>query len=489
MVKAGYAVIVVERPGTGASFGHLDMSNRGIAREINDVLNWIAAQKWCDGNIGMYGDSDQARVQFVAASTGNPHLKAILPASTWMDNYTALMYPGGIYDKAFGSFYVWTQKLLDSPLITPVDTDPKGVLMDQARAERRGETTAEWAQKVLTAYPYRDSLTPSGQVMWDNASLSPFIDRINKSGIPVYVINGWYDLLTRDNFLIYANLTVPKRMLVRPTDHSDVDAPGRDIDFGAEAHRWFDHWLKGIDNGIEKEPPIHYSVIGARGNVEWRSAAEWPPKDPSTRLYFGAGGFLEAAPPALPQAADAYTVDYSASTGKRARWTAVNWSHEYPNLRSHDSQALVYTTPELESGADIVGHPILHLWLSSDASDLDVFAYLEEVDPKGNSTYITEGCLRASHRALGHASFDYLGLPYHAHLKSEVTALPPGTPVELSFDLLPTAYRITKGNRIRVAITCSDADNFETPVLNPAPRLLVRRETGHASFVEMPLER
>ena len=95
MVKSGYAVIVVDRPGTGASFGQSEWRTpRSSHREADEILNWIAAQPWSDGNIGMFGDSIQAQIQFQAASTGNPHLKAILPATTWMDNYSAVSVPG-----------------------------------------------------------------------------------------------------------------------------------------------------------------------------------------------------------------------------------------------------------------------------------------------------------------------------------------------------------------------------------------------------------
>ena len=101
MLKSGYAVIVVDRPGTGASFGTLANDPSVVAGEADQILNWIAAQPWCDGNIGMFGDSIQAQIQFQAASTGNPHLKAILPATTWMDNFSAVLFPGGIPDSAF----------------------------------------------------------------------------------------------------------------------------------------------------------------------------------------------------------------------------------------------------------------------------------------------------------------------------------------------------------------------------------------------------
>jgi len=100
IVKDGYAVIIVERPGTGASFGVMNASLEATGREIDEILYWIAAQPWSDGNIGMHGDSFQAIVQFVAAATGNPHLKAIFPASSPIELYDSIEYRGGVYNKA-----------------------------------------------------------------------------------------------------------------------------------------------------------------------------------------------------------------------------------------------------------------------------------------------------------------------------------------------------------------------------------------------------
>jgi putative CocE/NonD family hydrolase len=91
MLKHGYALIVVERPGTGASFWVMNASFEVGAKEVNEILNWIAGQNWCDGNIGMYGDSFQAMIQFAAAATGNPHLKALFPTSSAFDSYSAVL--------------------------------------------------------------------------------------------------------------------------------------------------------------------------------------------------------------------------------------------------------------------------------------------------------------------------------------------------------------------------------------------------------------
>ena len=496
MVKSGYALIVVDRSGTGASFGKLTNDPHVVANETDKILNWIADQTWCDGNIGMVGDSIQAQVQFQAASTGNPHLKAILPATTWMDNYSGVMFPGGVWNKAFGNIYPVGQIMFDI-VSTPVDSDTDGALLAQARAERGGGASAlaDAATGAETA-PFRDVIASGGYKVWtDQQALYPLLDQINRAGIPVYLINGWYDIYARDNFMTYANLDVPKRLLVRPTDHAGIEAPGSDVDYGAEAHRWFDYWLKGIDNGIMDEPPIHYYLQGAE---DYQSTDVWPLENQvMTRYYFGSGettgkvsinnGVLDLSPPTDPQAFDSYTVDYSVTTGTTPHWSAIAFSQKYPNMRSHDAKSLTYTTAPLTTATNIIGHPIIHLWLSTEAPDLDAFAYLEEVDGKGNSIYVSQGNLRASHRTPSQAPFENFNLPWYNHFQSELQPIVAAEPLKLVFDLLPTAYQFSKGNRIRITIAFADADSFDTPILDPAPTLKLLRNTNYQTYAEIPV--
>jgi putative CocE/NonD family hydrolase len=155
-------------------------------------------------------------------------------------------------------------------------------------------------------------------------------------------------------------------------------------------------------------------------------------------------------------------------------------------MRANDEKALTYTTPPLETEVEFTGHPIAHLWLTTDVPDLDVFVYLEDVDARGNSTYITEGNLRASHRALSPAPYDNLGLPYHRHYESDLKPILIGEPVELVFDLLPTSYLFQKGHRVRIAVAFADADNFDTTTLDPLPALNLLRSAKSPSYVELP---
>ncbi len=156
-------------------------------------------------------------------------------------------------------------------------------------------------------------------------------------------------------------------------------------------------------------------------------------------------------------------------------------------MQTHDARALTYTTPPLVTDVEVTGHPVVHLWLTADAPDLDAFVYLEEVDRTGKSTYITEGDLRASHRKLGQAPFNNLGLPYQSHYQSDLEPIPSGEPFELVFSLLPSSYQFHAGSRIRITLAFADAGNFDTPMLNPAPAVQLLRNTNQASYVELPV--
>ena len=497
MVYHGYAVIVVERPGTGASFGVMDPSFKVGAREADQILDWIAAQEWSDGNIGMFGDSWQAQIQFAAASTGNPHLKAIFPVSGSMDNYSSVIYPGGVYNKAFGSLFSQLTALLET-VVTPVDQDVDGELLAQALAQRAGSTVGEESSNVFARYPFRDTLNSTGQKMWEDVfALYPLLDDINRADVPIYLVNGWFDLFTKDMFLWYVNLTTPRRLLVLPYDHSLMEGESSDFDIGAEAHRWFDYWLKGIQNGIMDEAPIHYYLMNTSKDTAWKTSEQWPlVGQVTTALYFSEGetgsvdsvndGFALPTPPASSGCQDLYHVDYSTTSGAVSRWTAVNWERDYPDMSANDAKGLTYTTAPLASDLPVIGHPVAHLWLATTAPDLDVFVYLEEVDPQGHSTYITEGTLRASHRLAVDAPYNALGLPFYRHYKSDLLPLRDEERFELSLDLLPTAWLFHHGSRVRVTVTFADAGSFDTPILDPAPEVRLLCDIDHPSYIELP---
>jgi putative CocE/NonD family hydrolase len=492
LLRYGYVVAAVDVRGGGASYG----MRRGEftpeeTQDAYDMTEWFAAQPWSTGKIGMYGLSYLGITQYMAASAQPPHLKAIFPEMAMFDMY-AFAYPGGVFNANFIKQWATGNILLDKVMrAAPVDADTDGSLLDEAMAQHRDNWNI---YDTAIASPYRDSLGPENVSFYTLLNPATYLDDINASGVAIYTLGGWYDMWPRDALTWFNNLTVPEKIVMTPWSHN---GSGR-FDLMAEHLRWFDYWLKGIDNGIMDEPKMTYIVMGAPEDTAWRTTDQWPlPNQQLTSFYLSAGpsgsvasvndGLLSLDAP-TDAGQDNYTVDYTTTTGKTTRWTdGYGGGFGYSDMVTNDQKGLTYTTPPLDADTEITGHPVLHLWVTASTDDADFMAYLEEVGPDGSSTYITEGVLRASHRALSTPTWNNMGLPFHRGLAADVAPLPEGEVVELVFDLLPTSNIFDAGHRLRLTITGDDADTYQTTPVDPAPTVSIYRTADHASYIVLPI--
>ncbi|HJX27642.1 MAG TPA: CocE/NonD family hydrolase, partial [Thermoanaerobaculia bacterium] len=469
VLRHGYVVACADARGSGASFGTFEgMFNPRETQDAYDIIEWLGTQSWSNGNVGMYGRSYLGMTQYMAAGRKPPHLKALFPEVAGTDMYE-LLYKGGIYHGPFIEMWsnVVRQLDVDEPA-PPVDDDRDGALLAAAVEQHKSNRNAA---ELYAGLPYRDSVDRrSGAVPFRDWTPITYFKEIRESNVPVYYLAGWYDRYVRDQLIAYRNLSNPQRLSIGPWTHTQSDQ----FNSAAEHLRWWDYWLKGIDNGVMREDPVHYYVMGAPKDRAWRSAPTWPlPQEKRTAYWFGSNGSLGTEAPRARGAKDEFTVDYTASIEPNPRWSL---EREFPELSANDAKGLTYTTPPLTAPLEVTGHPVVHLWLSSSAPDADLFVYLEEVDEKGSSRYVTEGMLRASNRATADPGYNLLGLPYHRGLKSDRADLPPGQPVELVIELFPTSTLFQAGHRLRVTITGADKANARTPEQNPPPRLSVWRE-------------
>jgi uncharacterized protein len=512
VLKHGYVIAAADRRGDGASFGvSTDVFGPEEATDAYDINEWLAAQPWSTGKIGMSGISYQGLTQLLAASASPPHLTAIMPDMVMFDLYS-FAYPGGVFQDDFIAGWSNLVKQVDTIVpAAPVDEDPDGKLLAQALEEHKKniypiETTAQGK--------FRDSRDPGSQIQpYIDQSPHSYLKGIRESGskIGIYLIAGWFDMWPRDMLAWFNNLPNPRKILIAPWSHShDFAAGWKDtvpplcgfvplFDYAAEIVRWYDFWLKGIDNGIMAEAPMRYFTIGAPEPAAWKDASQWPlPQEKPALYYFQAGpsgsiqsandGLLGEPKPRADSGQDDYVVDYSTSTGPATRWhNGRGGNFSYLDMAANDAKGLTYTTAPLNRAVQITGHPVVHLWVTSTADDGDFFAYLEEVDQNGYSHYLTEGVLRASHRKLDPPPFSYMNLPYHRSYAEDVAPLPAGQPVELIFDLHPTSNIFDAGHRIRLTVTCADQTSFDTPVLSPAPRVSIHRNNRFASSVRLPV--
>jgi putative CocE/NonD family hydrolase len=494
----GYVIVVADVRGTGASFGYRSaVFPPAEQADTNDLINWIVDQPWSDGNVGMMGQSYLATSQYLAAAQGNPALKCIAPRYSLLDLYD-VVYPGGVLDTLFIQRYKLLTGLLDLNLTDPasgiwpskpVDEDTDGSLLDQASAEhvQNFDMTA-----TAPLVPFRDSTFVAGDgttLSYDDLSVSGHLQEIEDSGVAIYHMGGWFDGYTRDTLTMQATMKNPSKTIMWPYNHlqlRDLPAGSPDLEMSNIEHvRWFDWCLKGIDNGIDKEPAYYFYTMGKN---EWRFSDQWPlPEEKPTPYYLAADQTLTTTAPAEADVFDEYVTDYSASSGSGTRWLCLTGGNcEYGNRAVLDKKNLTYTTAPLEQDLEVTGHPIAHLFLSSTATDGALFVYLEDVDENGVVTYVTEGELKLSLRKLQPRPW-LPDLPWVRAYEEDEAPLTPGQVEEIVLDLQPTSYVFPAGHQLRISIAGWDNTNFEGPRFDPPPTLQMYRDVYHMSYVELPV--
>ena len=489
VLRHGYVVAVVDVRGSGASEGvrPIEFHHRE-AQDAHTVTEWLAEQPWSTGRIGMFGMSYSGINQLLAAGTAPPHLAAIVPQMAMFDLYEFLR-PGGVFRDDFARSWGERVRRLDTE-VGVANSD--GADAADILAEHRLNAQVFDQAAALEFRDSKDATT--GLAPYEDVTPAAALDDVNASGVAICHLAGWYDIWVRDTILWYRNLTVPQRMVIGPWSHNGWS----DEDIAAEHLRWYDHWLKGVDNGVMDERPIRYFTMSAPVGEEWGTTSEWPPahvrpqpfhflEGPTGTVESVNDGVLSAeAGPSPDEGADAYEVDYSATSGPSTRWSDGYGGGFRYDLTANDRRALTYTSPVLTRDLQITGHPLVHLWVTSTHPDAEFFVYLEEVDTNGESHYISEAVIRASHRSLGTAPYDNLGLPYHPGSAGSVLPLP-DEPVELIVDMHPTSSVVVAGRRVRICVTCCDSDNAQVPERSPAPVVRIHRGPSHPSRVVLPV--
>jgi predicted acyl esterase len=564
LLRHGYTIVAMDSRGTGVSFGVQTPLLEQEARDMSDIIEWAAKQPWSSGKVGMFGASWPGIIQLIAAMAKPEHLAAIFPAVPNFPDLYRIFRPGGVYGK--GAALTMRKTLVSlsdvkdkgqtgsnfgrefggKKVVGPahVDDDKDGSERAQARSghgaasfsgyvddilnhptvkEVAAELGLTTIDQIINTLFYSDSLDRAlvghdslrrklARAQWPVSPLlldlpRKWLQQMNASGIPTYLWDGWQDPAPTERLLYFYNLTVPTRLTVGPWSHGagEPNDPREDAHLrlmGTELVRWFDFWLRGIPNGIDREPRVNYAVMEDKARWEWRSAPTIPPPEAvPTELYFGPGpsgsvrspndGTLERAAGRQSSARDDYTADYGLSTGNHTRLHDATGAGpiDYPDLAPNDARALTYTTPPLERAVAFAGFPVVTLHLSSTSEDPSLVVYLEDVEPSGRSTLVTQGFLRASHRTPGTPSYSTNGTPWTSSVAKDVEAAAPLThgPATLAFALHPAANRFAAGHRIRVTIAMSDEGVIWVIPESPRPVITVWRDSAHPSRLTLPV--
>lgn len=510
-VPRGYAAVVVDVRGTGASFGTRDSfrspSERDDSREVAD---WIVAQPWSNGTIGSTGISYLGAAADFLAATGHPSVKAIAPLFSVWDTYADNYFPGGIqiksltaiYDELMvgldhdrrdilASFSYFANPDFEGP--RPVDEDTDGSLLKAAVTEHLGNFRQT---DFMSEFRFREEGLPYDPG-FTSASFSPYATSPKVDpGVAVMSVSGWRDGAGYMNGAISRYLTLednPRHLLLGPWDHGariDV-SPWRtsvepDFPLLGELLRFFDTYLHGLETGLRDEAPIHYYSLHAEA---WRSADAWPPTETSETFYLAGDGRLDGAP--QPGGSDEHKVDFMLGTGGKTRYeriAGIDCREYYPDWPGRTERMLAYTSGALKHDSELVGHAVVELWFASSERDAAIFVYLSELEGDGTERYVTEGLLRALHRKEAAAPDTYRTTwPFRTFTRRDAAPLEPGRPEHVRIPLLPVAWRFSAGSRIRMSIAGADADHCGQVPHGRPPRLTVLHGGDKASALHVPI--
>jgi putative CocE/NonD family hydrolase len=515
-ISHGYAMVNTDVRGSGASFGVWRMPwEEASVEDAKTILDWIIAQPWSNGNVAGYGLSYMGTTAELLLASGHPALKAVLPAFNHPDVFVDAALPGGIFNQRFikewgrliytldqnqkpDNFSTLLRILVQG--VRPVDSDRGHSLLHQAISEHQHNSHFDMIEGVN----FRDEIDPDLNHDLDDVTVSRYMDKIRANPVPSYGWASWLDAGTADAALRrFMTFPQAKRVVIGAWEHgggrqcSPYQSPGAPVrpHFSVqwqEQLRFYDAYLKNVNNGIPGERVIYYYTLGSE---TWQKTDTWPPGGVKyERWYFAPDRLLSPLMPAGKEGSDGYSVDFSATTGKNNRWwslgPAYNQPLSYPDREAQSEKLLTYTSLPLEEDLEVSGYPIIHLHVRSSEPDVAFFIYLEDVHPQGKVFYLTEGILRSIHRKISSQPSPYqLQVPYHSFRRDDAQPLIPGEIAEVSFGLYPISALIRRGHCLRVSIAGADADTFPRIPAHGFPELEFFHNRHQPSAIDLPVRR
>jgi predicted acyl esterase len=448
LTSRGYVHVV----GNPRGFGHSDPGDRWAEGKTDayDLIEWIAKEPWCDGNVGMIGISDYGRSQMIAAMTQPPHLKAIFPYDPGNFSFRDL-HPGGVMHVFLLGLIKHNVENKREIKLTPKEEQ----LWEEAfnnpdyrmypvvfnLLQRKGNLDLRTFRFLINSY--------------EQENQDQVEEEMKKITIPMYTGSGWYAYTYKQH--LFAALRYWEKGVGTPFKKMLLNGPAQFprpwIAFHDEIVRWYDYWLKGIDTGIKDEPKVKIWVMGAN---RWRYSDEWPLRQTQwTKLYLDAWERLRWEP-FTPSSRDG--ID------------APDCFAQMPLTQTRRVQKLRYVTDPLPYDVEVTGPLSFHFWAEIDQEDTNWIIILKDVGPDVSvqtaregemerpvvpEREITRGWLKASHRALDE-NRSLPGRPFHPLTRKAQKAIVPGQINLYDVEIAATSNLFKTDHRICVEVTSLD---------------------------------
>lgn len=485
VVKEDYVHVIGDLRGSGDSggemIGNYNAGGVSLGQDAYDFIEWVAEQPWCDGNVGMIGISYFGSMQVLAAAERPPHLKAIFVSGGHYDFYETT-YHGGI---------MWFMPRAaregrggDSGI---AHARVKSRMQEVHSPEELAKLVeARLADPDVAAWPNLVHVLkyPKNREFWFDIVMNPLdgdwyeernpVTLAKNIDIPVYLQidhgRGW----TVDGTIELFNvLKGPRKLDIGPYPPMQSRPFVEEHD---KMFRWYDYWLKGIDNGVMDEPEVTVFVEGSRERV---TGSQWPPKDVEYRaLYLRPRRRLSPEPELMG-----------------AEYAAPDGFYQAPLTVTDKVEILSWSTEPFEEDTELIGTGAAHIFAEIDQDDTNFILRLWDTAPDGQRQLVTTGYLKASHRELDDRTTE--GNPYHPHTRA--VPVEPGKIEEYVVRLYPFANTFKPGHRLTVELSnnepLADAHNallppdaFHLPVGRPVTHKIYR-DAAHRSRLVLPFTR
>ncbi|XP_044162726.1 putative serine esterase Mb1866c isoform X1 [Acropora millepora] len=467
----GYVCVRVDMRGSGDSEGYYYDEYEGQEQEdCCDVINWISRQEWCNGNVGMYGKSWGGFNGLQVAALQPSALKTVISTYSTDDRYSDdIHYRGGcVLAREMLSWahimFLWNAR--------PPHPDSLGSRWKEVWLDRLNKSSEPWVHKWLS-HQTRDRYWQHGSVAEDYSSIS----------CPVFLIGGFSDLYTDAVFRMIQHLKCPVRAVIGPWSHEWPlgASPGPQIDHLKECLRWWDFHLKGLSTGVMDEPRLKIFLRDGISNAckqdiwpgKWIAEDLWPSSNVQNQEFELHGDrSLRLAPEKDDEKSSVNEAVSVKSSFLSGAWGGLPFAFSLDELpmdqRLEDPLSECWETATLPEPIVILGFPEVRLQLSSDSPCALVAVRLCDVFPNGESSLISRGVFNLTHR--------------NGHSEGVIQPLTPHESFQVQFKLDSTAYKVSAGHKIRLALS-----SVHWPLVWPSPLVTsLSVQTGSPSMLLLP---
>jgi putative CocE/NonD family hydrolase len=479
LVDHGYATVLVDDRGTGTSDGDWDSWGQRMQADYAEVLDWIVAQPWSDGRVGVTGGSYMGITSLFTAAHGHPAVKAVFAVVPMADAYRDIVFAGGQVNTAFIPLWM-------------------------------GLVTATGApQHLAGAADFQVPMVADAALGGESAYDGPFwrqrspIEVVPSIDVPTFVVGGLDDIFQRGEPLLYEALVangVDARLLLGPWTHGSTGS-GLPAD-GVPATddlllQWFDAHVRGLDTGADCIPPVTQYV---RGDERYASAPSWPvPGLRADRWYLHGDGTLDTTAPTTTEAGRTYAqlLPTGPCTRSTNQWLIglVEPTGCAADNRLDEAGSLTWTSEPAAAPYTINGPIQADVWVTTTGAEAVVSVAVSDVAPDGTSTGLTNGLLLSRHRAVDPARSRTLDgqsiQPWHPFTEEAVLPTSPGEPMLLPVEVFPTSATIAPGHRLRVTVAAYDVPHALPPLPAAVGTLAgvttVLADPAHPSSVVLPI--